>query len=180
MKIVTLLILATLGYSKAGFAPNTGLQSCSSTAIQMGFFDDLFRPVHGHGTGEKKLGKIFKEEKELQKERKSHFQKKQLKEKYSKKGSWVEQMIKNPLHFHGSGEDKLDDMYKEQQKVLYDRREYTGNKDMLKRKYKDTSTDHLNEIKLIDHDPADLNREEDEAMYVSEGFKFPWNKNLKP
>jgi hypothetical protein len=91
-------------------------------------------------------------------------------------------MIAEPLHGHGSGENDKEEMYEEQQKMLYNRREYYGNKDMLKKKYKQTGVDHLKDIKAISHDPADLNTKEDDAMYVDDdaGFQFPWSNKLKP
>jgi hypothetical protein len=179
------LLLFILGFvAVGGFAPV--IQRCckvDTTELRMGLFDQLFKPVHGHGSGEKNLDEIFKEEQELLKERKAHYSKTQLKNKYAPKSSsnWLDQLFSQPLHGHGSGEHDMEKMYQDQQKILYERREYI-NKDALKKKYKKTGVDHLNEIKTIADDPADLNKKEDDAMYIDEtgGFQFPWSKKLKP
>jgi hypothetical protein len=157
------------------------------------------QPKHGHGSGEKELGKMFKEEQDLLKDRKLHYRKDQLKKKYSAQGttsssttkqgtspSWLETMISRPFHAHGSGETKFDDMYKAQQQVLYERREYYGNKDMLRKKYSHLDQDHLRDISSIKDDPKLKNQREDDAMYIDEkGFEFPsltklFNPKLKP
>ena len=127
-------------------------------------FEQWFRPVHGFGSGRKQLDEIFVAEQKVLKDRKEHYQKAQLKDKYSPTHSWMSKLL-NPFHMHGSGESKLDDIYQAQQKVLYERREYFGNKKMLHDKYK-THKDHLRDIKVHPFDPAILNKKEDDAMYT--------------
>ena len=101
-----------------------------------------------------------------------------------KSDSWIEEMISKPVHGHGSGEGNLKDMYEAQQQILHDRRTHALTKQALKKKYQNSRKDYLSEIKTIDQDPADLNKKEDDAMWVDESssFKFPWDsKNkLKP
>lgn len=175
------LLVIVLGFvTVQSFVPFQ--RKIAATQLQMGLLDKLFKPIHGHGSGEKELDEIFKGEQDLLRERKTHYKKSQLKKKYAPKKNWIEQMISEPIHGHGSGENEMDKMYKEQQKILYKRREYYGNKNMLKKKYKNTGVDHLSEIKTINANPADLNKREDDAMYVGEdtGFQFPWINKLKP
>lgn len=192
MKILYLLSLTAAVHA---FAPN--VQTSFRTTIvldanhkkqfQTGFFDGLFRPIHGHGSGESKLGELYKAEQELLKERKEKYRKDQLKEKYgkTKATSWIDNILSHPFHTHGSGEKDYDAMYAAQQQVLYERREYYGNKDMLRKKYH-ASKDHLKDIPVHQFDPAALNKKEDDAMYVEEkgngGFAFfkNFNPKLKP
>jgi len=151
-----------------------------------------FRPMHGHGSGEKKLGEIYREEQAVLKDRKAHYTKDALKKKYKKKGgkNFLEDFFSHPFHAQGSGqsESELDAMYAAQQQVLYERREYLGNKDKLRKKYSKLNEDHLKDIPLHKHDPKLLNQKEDEAMYVDDNYKaqafeIPFLKkfnNLKP
>lgn len=179
MKLLTCVLVVT---SVGAFAPAPSRQS-TMVELNMGLFDNMFKPIHGHGSGEKQLEEAFREEQNVLKDRKAHYQKKQLKKKYKKSDNWLMNMFAEPLHGHGSGEDDLEEIFKAQQQVLYERREYFGNKDALKKKYKNFNQSHLGEIKVHEVDPAEQNKKEDKAMYIDEGynFKFPWeNKKLKP
>jgi hypothetical protein len=183
MKICTLVALFS---AASAFAPTVKHAGAIVTELRMGFFEDLFnKPIHGHGSGEKKLGAIYKEEQDLLKDRREHYRKDQLKKKYSakKKNSWIDDMLSHPFHAQGSShnEEEFDDMYKAQQQLLYERREYYGNRDMLKKKYA-KSKNHLQDIPVHQYDPAVLNKKEDDAMWIDENaptFKFP-NFKLKP
>ena len=176
-----LLLTVSAAISVAGFAPRNA-EKRVATAIQMGLLDKMFQPIHGHGTGEGHYEEMMAEEQAVLKERKRrHLNKKDLKAKYHKNEGWIESML-HTFHGHGSGENDLDEMYKTQQKVLYERREYEGNKKKLRNKYKDFKQDHHHEVKTVAHDPAALNKAEDDAMYVDETqtFRMPWDKKLKP
>jgi hypothetical protein len=138
--------------------------SATKASPPKNFFEDWLRPVHGFGSGRKQLDQIFDAEQNVLKDRKAHYQKMQLKDKYAPSYSWISKLL-NPFHMHGSGETKLNDMYQAQQKILYERREYYGNKKMLHDKYR-THKDHLRDIKVHPFDPAVLNKKEDDAMYT--------------
>lgn len=128
---------------------------------------DMFqRPLHGHGTGANKLGTIYKEELAVLEDRKKHYRKDQLHDKYAAKNknnqnkSWLDDILSHPFHGRGSGQDKMDKMYQAQQQVLYERREYYGNKAQLRKKYSQ-HVDHLKDIPVHPDDPAMLNQKED-------------------
>lgn len=181
MKTVCVLIL--IACTKAlGF--QIVPQTRKSTALRMSFLDNIFKPMHGAGTERGHEKEYWDAQQDLLHERRDHYSKKDLKKKYAPKKNWLENML-HPYHGHGSGEDVLDEIYANQQKILYERREYYGNKDMLKKKYRNPEADHHGEIKTIAHDPKKLNEQEDAAMYVddSASFHFPWEKpnpKLKP
>jgi hypothetical protein len=175
----------------------TTTMAAAKNKFEMGFFEKMFQPIHGHGTGETRLGEIYKAEQELLKERQHHYRKEQLKEKYAARvannKNWFDNVLSHPFHMHGSaaGEKDHDEMFKVQQQVLYERREYYGNKDMLRKKYHNNSPsriNHLNDIPVHKFDPRVLNKKEDDAMYVDDsakGFQFPFfktkvNPKLKP
>ena len=108
----------------------------------------------------------------------THLSVKQAKKKAS--SSWLDSFLDfKPFHGHGSGEHQEQAMYAEQQSVLKERRKME-----LKKKYKNPQVDHLKDIPVHQHDPAMLNKMEDDAMYVDEndkGFQFPFfNPKLKP
>lgn len=168
--LLLVLVVAVFTLSVHGFCPAPH-QDSSQTAIgatkmipPKNPFEDWFRPVHGFGSGRKQLDQIFDAEQNVLRDRKAHYQKTQLKDKYSPTHSWINKLL-SPFHMHGSGETKLDDMYQAQQKILYERREYYGNKKMLHDKYRDHK-DHLRDIKVHPFDPAVLNKKEDDAMYT--------------
>lgn len=183
MKITAAItvFLANLAGLVAGFHP-VSRPAVKKTAIQMGLLDNMFKPIHGHGTGEGHYDEMFQEEQAVLKDRKRrHLNKKDLKAKYRKE-SWIETML-HTFHGHGSAENELDEMYKTQQQVLYERREYGTNKASLRSKYKDNKKDHHDEIKTIKFDPAALNKAEDDAMYIDENaqlFRMTWDKKSKP
>jgi ABC-type transport system substrate-binding protein len=166
MKIIAFLSLLSTALAFApGFVSKETTTLCFAQKQKQPFFlDSLFRPFHGHGTGETHMKEMADEERALMKDR-QHYRKNDLKKKYGKE-SWVDSLINHPLHGHGSGENKLDEMYKAQQQLLYERREYYGNKDMLKKKYHSFQVDHHNEIKTIKDDPKMLNKKEDDAMWI--------------
>lgn len=174
MKIFYLLPVM-LAASAEAFVPLQAARSPSVTQLGMGWMDNFnFRPMHGHGSGEKKLGEIYREEQAVLQERKKQgYTKDSLKKKYKKREgnkSFLEDFFSHPFHGHGSGEDEseLDSMYAAQQQVLYERREYYGNKDKLRKKYSRVGEDHIKDIPLHQHDPKVLNQKEDEAMYVDD------------
>jgi hypothetical protein len=151
----------------------------------------LFKPIHGHGSGEKDLDALFKAEQEVLKERQEHYRKDQMKKKYAPSKNWMDQLFQ-PFHAHGSamddstgGEDRFNDMMRAQQQILYERREYYGNKDQLKKKYQKNQK-HLQDIPVHKYDPKVLNQKEDDDMWIDEkGFEFPSffrkpDKKLKP
>lgn len=186
MKItaVVLTLVAHVVALVAGFHPVVlAKHPVTKTALQMGMLDNMFKPFHGHGTGEGHFEEMMAEERAVLKERKKrHLNKKDLKAKYHEKEGWVERLL-HTFHGHGSGENDLDDMYKAQQQVLYERREYSGNKKKLRNKYKDYNKEHHSEVTTVAFDPADLNKAEDDAMYIddhAQPFRMPWDKKLKP
>ena len=157
----------------------------------MGWLDDInFRPIHGHGSGEKKLGEIYRDEKELLQDRQKHYSKDSLKKKYrpppkNRKRGFLEEIFSHPFHAQGSSrkESELDAMYAAQQQLLYERREYVGNKDALRKKYSHIKENHLKDIPVHKHDPKLLNQKEDDAMYIDKSYKagafeIPFLKNL--
>lgn len=169
--------------------PAATTKTATATELRMGWMDDMFKPVHGHGSGEKQLDQIYREEQAVLKDRKEHYNKNEMKKKYKKKqGSFLEDFFSNPFHGQGSDHDErdYDEMYRAQQQVLYERREYLGNKDKLRKKYSRIGEDHIKDIPLHPHDPKRLNQKEDDAMYVDEGaptFEIPFFKKknqLKP
>jgi len=195
MKILYLLIVSLAVASHAFVpGPTTTTTTTTTTELAMGWMDnvqDMFKPMHGHGSGEKKLGEIYKEEQALLKDRQQHYNKDVLKKKYKQQpgGNFLQEFFSHPFHAQGSRHDEsqLDEMYAAQQQVLYERREYLGNKDQLRRKYSHVNEDHLKDIPTHPHDPARLNKKEDEAMYVDDQapvFEIPffkrWNQSLKP
>jgi hypothetical protein len=56
-------------------------------------------------------------------------------------------------------------MFAAQLQLLYERREYSGNKYTLKTKYQ-ASKNHLKDIPVHKFDHAVLNKKEDDAMHV--------------
>jgi hypothetical protein len=56
-------------------------------------------------------------------------------------------------------------MFAAQLQLLYERREYSGNKDTLKTKYQE-SKNRLKDIPVHKFDHAVLNKKEDDAMHV--------------
>lgn len=162
LAFVALLNLA-LGFQQVVTKPRSAL------ALQMGMFDDLFKPA-------KNL--VVKEEEA------SQFSVHAAKKRGSNKtgtAEWLGNFFSHPIHGHGSDELSLEDMYETQQNVLAERRKLFGDgHTAMKNKYRNPSVDHLRDIATHDYDPATLNQKEDEAMYVDEndtGFSFPWNKN---
>jgi hypothetical protein len=161
MKIVA-LFLASLGLAVAfTVAPP---QSRSVTSLQMGLLDGLFpqpakKPAAATSSSTKK------------------------KRKSSDK--WIENMFKEPLHGHGSAEKDLEDMYEAQQNLLQERRQLFGKSGAMRNKYQDPNVDHLRDIQVHRHDPAMLNKKEDDAMYFGDddvqGFSFnPFKGKFKP
>jgi len=174
----------------------------SPSALRMGFFDQLFsKPVHGHPgrLKEEDLDALYKDQQVLKKERQAHHvDKPHLKQKYArKKENWLEQML-HPIHGSGSAtEEDLDDIYKQQQALLYMRREYGKSKSLLKKKYWHKSPSQQEAQRHVENvawekthkkdDPKLLNQKEDDAMYIDEdaasnpllNLKMPWD-NLKP
>lgn len=125
------------------------------------------------------MKEMYDEEQALYDDRRSHYQKRMLHDKYNPE-SWLDKLLNHPLHGHGSGETTLEDMYEAQQQVLYERREYFGQKEMLRRKYSDYETDHLRDIRTLDVDtPAMKNQKEDDAMWIDDSFRMPWEKENK-
>lgn len=132
-----------------------------ATTLQMGFLDNMFQ---GAKKDEEAPAPVA-----------------QTKKKSKKSDAWIGSMFKEPMHGHGSAEDKLDEMYQDQKKMIAERRALFG-RDGMRNKYKDTSSHHIDDIPLHQHDPAKLNQREDDAMYVDDnesGFSFPWGK-FKP
>ena len=177
-QIMKLVFLLSLGMTSLAFAPfhhETNRQTALlNTKPAMGWTDAWFRPIHGHGSGENQLGEIYEAEQEVLKERKRHFGKSILKKKYQNRATTsnslqntLEDFFSHPFHGHGSShrQSDLNAMFRAQQQVLYERREYSGNKDMLHRKYHRAGENHLKDIALHKHDPALLNKKEDDAMY---------------
>jgi hypothetical protein len=153
----TILSLVLVAYA-AAFAPQQQRLK-SSSALDMGMFDNMF--------SKKKAA--------------APTAVPQAKNSSRKKKNWVDNMFTEPIHGHGSDEDKIKEMYEEQQAMLHNRQSLFGS-DQMKKKYKGTKKDHLSEIETIDFDPKNLNKKEDDAMYVDENtptFDFPWGK-LKP
>lgn len=89
------------------------------------------------------------------------------------KDSWIENAFNHfePIHGHGTGEKQLDDLFKAEQDLLKDRKSHYGNKKELRAKYKNFQKDHHNEIPVLSENPADLNKHEDDAMYVAKKTK---------
>jgi len=184
MKIVSLLSILAAAQA---FVPSHENAVLSKTQLQ-GWMDNFnFKPIHGHGSGENKLGQIFREEQALLKDRKEHYNKDTMRKKYKKQNTsagFLQDFFSHPFHAQGSSHDEseLDAMYEAQQQVLYERREYFGNKDKLRQKYS-RHVDHLKDIPLHQHDPKRLNEKEDDAMYVDENynekqFEIPFLKNF--
>jgi hypothetical protein len=89
-----------------------------------------------------------------------------VKKSKKKADSWIADVFNNfePLHGHGSGETELEEIQKTQEQLLSQRKSL--NKDTLKQKYRDWALDHHGEIPMIAFDPKDLNKKEDDAMYL--------------
>jgi hypothetical protein len=89
-----------------------------------------------------------------------------IKKNKTKADNWIADVFNNfePLHGHGSGETELEEIQKNQEKLLSQRKSL--NKDTLKQKYRDSALDHHGEIPMIAFDPKDLNKKEDDAMYL--------------
>jgi hypothetical protein len=164
MKFVALLS-ASLGLAAAFMTAPP--QSRSVTSLQMGLLDGLF-PLPA-----KKPAAATS----------SSSTEKETKKKSSDK--WIENMFKAPLHGHGSAEKDLEDMYAAQQNLLKERRQLFGESGAMRNKYQDPKVDHLRDIQVHRHDPAMLNKKEDDAMYFGDndvqGFSFnPFKGKLKP
>jgi hypothetical protein len=183
------LFFLAVADNTGAFVPHLRMHSAlASTRLEMGWLENInFRSIHGHGSGEKELAKIYEDEKELLKDRKKHFSKAAMKTKYNKtvQKGFLEDFFSHPFHAQGSShkESDLDAMFAAQQQVLYERREYFGNKQMLRKKYSHMKNDHLKDIPVHKHDPKLLNQKEDDAMYIDESFdrhafKVPFLKNL--
>jgi hypothetical protein len=91
-----------------------------------------------------------------------------VKKSKKKADNWISDVFNNfePLHGHGSGETELEEIQKTQDQLLSQRKSL--NKDTLKQKYRDWALDHHGEIPMIAFDPKDLNKKEDDAMYLDE------------
>jgi len=132
------------------------------TALSMGLFDGMFAP------------KPIQQEEEPEPPAPVATKKRRNDAKLNRK--WISSMFNNPFHGHGSAENELEDMYEAQQKMLEERQQLFGNWEANRKKYKDFTVDHLRDIRTHEHDPAQLNKKEDDAMYVDEndpGFSFP-------
>ncbi|CAB9523685.1 expressed unknown protein [Seminavis robusta] len=159
MKLIGML-LVSLGMAMA-FQPQVTRPAVTSS-LQMGLFDGMFKP--------KAKKEILPSTRKVKSDR------------------WIENMFKEPLHGHGTAEKELDDMYAAQQKMLEERRKLFGSASALRAKYSNPAIDHLRDIPTHSHDPAMLNKKEDDAMYVdddeagddSAGFNFnPFKKSSK-
>ena len=155
MKILATFIASMSLAMAFQVAPNTR----PATTLQMGFLDNMFQSP---------------------KKAEAPAPVAEKKKKSKKNDAWIHSMFKEPIHGHGSAENDLEEMYQAQQRMLAERRQMFGREGM-RAKYKDYKADHLRDIPLHKHDPASLNKKEDDAMYVDEndsGFSFPWS--LKP
>lgn len=90
-----------------------------------------------------------------------------------KADKWISDVFNNfePIHGHGTGHTELKEIRKDQKEVLAKRKSHVE-KEYLKEKYKDIGVDHHGEIPMIAFDPADLNKKEDDAMYVDEDYSI--------
>lgn len=141
--------------------------SRTSSSLQMSFLDDLFKPkpVQAKMTAKQEA---FEAQASTKRRR------------FKKQGAalWLDKFFSHPVHGHGTDEHSLDDMYQAQQQVLEERQKLFGDgHSSMKNKYSKPGVDHLRDIRTHEHDPAMLNRQEDDAMYVDEdnnGFSFPF------
>lgn len=123
-----------------------------ATSLQMGFLDNMF-----------------------QSPKKAEEPAPAVAPKKKKSDAWIANMFKEPMHGHGTAENELDEIYQAQKQMIQERRRLFGREGM-KAKYKNHKISHLDEITLHQHDPAALNKAEDDAMYIDEddsGFSFP-------
>lgn len=156
MKIV-LAFVASLNLAVAFQAVPT---SRPVLTLQMGMLDDMF--------GKPSKKQVEDVQPVAQKTR-----------RFKKTGTalWLDKFFSHPMHGHGTDEHSLDDMYDAQQQVLQERRKLFGNgHDAMQKKYSNPSVDHLRDIPTHEHNPAMLNKAEDDAMYIDEGdtgFSFP-------
>lgn len=99
--------------------------------------------------------------------KKQQKQKDRTTNKAKSKKNWIEKMMNEPLHGGGNGEKELDELYATQQKIHRERQNFKPK--AMRKKYKVFGKDHLRDIKTIDHDPASLNKQEDNAMWINDG-----------
>lgn len=153
MKLLSLNLLVV---SASAFAPTSG--SKAATELHAGLFDNLFQPIHGRESGEKDLGST-----------KTQLKKKDF-SKNKGRDKWIASFFSDfePIHGHGTAEKNLDEIKQAQEQVLHERKKSYGNKNMLKKKYSNPKLDHHGEIPVISQNPADLNKKEDDSMYVAE------------
>lgn len=165
MKIFLALVASlNLVVAFQGVAPT----SRAASHLQMGMLDDLFKPKPVQA---KKTAKQEAYEAQAATTKKRRFKKEGA-------ALWLDKFFSHPVHGHGSDEHSLDDMYVAQQKVLQERQKLFGDgHSAMKNKYSKPGVDHLRDIQTHEHDPAMLNRQEDEAMYIDDndtGFSFPF------
>ena len=171
MKLVLAFIASlNLAVGFQGVVPpmtTTSRTAGTSSHLQMGLLDDLFKPKP---VPAKKTAKQEAYEAQASTKRR----------RFKKEGAalWLDKFFSHPVHGHGSDEHSLDDMYEAQQQVLQERQKLFGDgHSVMKNKYSTPGVDHLRDIQTHEHDPAMLNRLEDEAMYIDEndtGFSFPF------
>lgn len=86
---------------------------------------------------------------------------------------WISDFFNNfePIHGFGSAHDDLQQIRKDQKQMLQERKS-SAEKEVLKQKYQDHEIDHHGEIPMIAFDPAELNKKEDDAMYLDEKYSI--------
>ena len=90
-----------------------------------------------------------------------------------KADKWISDVFNNfePIHGLGSGHAELKEIRRDNQDVLASSKSH-AKKEYLKKKYRNPQVDHHGEIPMIAFDPADLNKKEDDAMYLDENYSI--------
>jgi hypothetical protein len=200
LPMMKLLLISSLFVGSYGFAPKPSAQAAASSTRLCGWFDGVFKPIHGHpgNVREEDLDSMYEDQQKLLKARKDHhIDKGHLHQKYGRKEGFIESLL-HPVHGRGSATSSdLDDMWRAQQELMYMRREYGKNHQKLKNKYYQKSHEQLENQRHAENvewekrhckgDPRLLNQKEDEAMYVDDAstnrflnLKMPWERKLKP
>ncbi|KAL3927362.1 MAG: hypothetical protein SGBAC_013115 [Bacillariaceae sp.] len=153
-----LVLFASILASAAAFAPHPSHQGIARDVSMQGYLDRIFQSQNTE-----------KEVNASKTSAKSEKSKKPVKKTPGDK--FVSDFFNNfePLHGLGSGHSELKEMQKNQEEVLVKRKPHVK-KDVLKKKYQNPEVDHHGEIPMIAFDPADLNKKEDDAMFVDENY----------
>mmetsp|Transcript_7888 Transcript_7888/g.19023 ORF Transcript_7888/g.19023 Transcript_7888/m.19023 type:complete len:199 (-) Transcript_7888:160-756(-) len=164
MKIV---YFASILASACAFAPQpTGPSHQGSILREASLQDYLGRIFPSEGAKQDAGGKVKASSTSVK-------SKKTSKKSMKKTDKWISDIFNNfePVHGHGSGHAELKEIQKNQKEVLVERKSHVE-KEFLKKKYRNHEVDHHGEIPMIAFDPADLNKKEDDAMFVDENYSI--------